>query len=353
MSFGSLSAALDPVQIGRYWFVRQPEGDRLRTVLYARVSSADQRADLDRQKLRLLEYAQHHRIQVDEVIVDVGSGLNASRHELLGVLSKPGPGIVLVEHRDRLARFCFELVDTVLRARGDGVLVVEDLCPGVSFSLRIPRMAPSTATAIVTASAGIPFSIRIASSAPSCTTSQAEPIVVARLFSAVADGCIPPSSCNNPSQSFTGIRESESDPCRAARGDQNSPIKPNRASARQPETPIRSCGAAPILAPLMAHPAEGTHQLPRRLPGAVIHRAIQNQTVLALVQFLDYRAQQGTACPVQRSRNGSLIRCRTVLTCRIRQLQLQQFGAKRLQRCIRTCDQLRARGSGLGGRKRQ
>ena len=87
------------------------------------VSSADQRADLDRQKLRLLEYAQHHRIQVDEVIVEVGSGLDGSRRKLLGVLSKPGLGIVLVEHRDRLARFGFELVDALLRARGGGVLV--------------------------------------------------------------------------------------------------------------------------------------------------------------------------------------------------------------------------------------
>ena len=115
----------------------------------------------------------------------------------------------------------------------------------------------------------------------------------------------------------------------------------------------RSAVAAPILAPLIAHPAEGTHQLPRRLPGAVIHRAIQNQTVPALVQFLDRRAQQGAAHPVQRSRNRPLIRFRTVLTSRIRQRQRQKLGAKGLQRCIQTRDQLRARGSGLGRRKRQ
>ena len=126
MSFGSLPAALDPVKIGRHWFVRQPEGDRLRTVLYARVSSADQRANPDRQKLRLLEYARHHRLQGDEEIVGVGSGPDGSRRKLIGVLSKPGPGIVLVEHRDRLARFGFELVDALLRARGGGVLVAED-----------------------------------------------------------------------------------------------------------------------------------------------------------------------------------------------------------------------------------
>ena len=126
MSFGSLPTELNPVQIGRHWFVLQREGDRLRTALYARVSSADQRADLDRQNLRLLEYARHHRIPVDEVFVEAGSGLNGSRRKLLGVLSKPGLGIVLVEHRDRLARFGFDLVDALLRARGGGVLVVED-----------------------------------------------------------------------------------------------------------------------------------------------------------------------------------------------------------------------------------
>ena len=124
MSFGTLPAELDPIKIGRCWSVRQPDGERLRTALYARVSSADQH--LDRQKLRLLEHAQRHGMQVDEVIAEVGSGLDGSRRKLLGVLSKPGLGIVVVEHRDRLARFGFEMVDALLRSRGGGVVVLED-----------------------------------------------------------------------------------------------------------------------------------------------------------------------------------------------------------------------------------
>ena len=71
-------------------------------VLYARVSLADQRADLDRQKLRLLEHAQKQDMQVDEVIGEVGSGLNGCGRKLLAALSRPGPGVVVVEHRDRL-----------------------------------------------------------------------------------------------------------------------------------------------------------------------------------------------------------------------------------------------------------
>ena len=126
LSFGTLPADLDPVKIGRHWFVREADGDRLRTVLYARVSSAEQRGDLDRQKLRLLEHAQKQGMQVDEVIAEVGSGLNGSRRKLLAALSRPGLGVVVVEHRDRLARFGFEMVDALLRSRGGGVVVVEE-----------------------------------------------------------------------------------------------------------------------------------------------------------------------------------------------------------------------------------
>ena len=64
VSFGTLPAVLDPVKIERHWFVLEADGARLRTVLYARVSSADQWADLDRQKLRLLEHAQKQGIRV-------------------------------------------------------------------------------------------------------------------------------------------------------------------------------------------------------------------------------------------------------------------------------------------------
>ena len=126
LSFGTLPAELDPVKIGRHWFVRELQGDRLRTVLYARVSLSEQRADLDRQKLRLLEHAQKHGMQVDDVIAEVGSGLNGSRRELLAALSRPGLGVLVVEHRDRLARFGFEMVDALLRSRGGGVVVVEE-----------------------------------------------------------------------------------------------------------------------------------------------------------------------------------------------------------------------------------
>ena len=44
---------------------------------------------------------------------------------MLKVLGDPQLGWLVVEHRDRLSRFGFDMVDTLLRWRGGGVVVVE------------------------------------------------------------------------------------------------------------------------------------------------------------------------------------------------------------------------------------
>ena len=127
MQRGTLPEELRPVRIGRFWFVEIDENKpELRRVAYARVSSADQKADLDRQKLRLLEHAQRSSWILDAVVSEIGSGLNGSRRKLLKLLRDPGLGWILVEHRDRLARFGFDMVDALLRSRGGGVVVIED-----------------------------------------------------------------------------------------------------------------------------------------------------------------------------------------------------------------------------------
>ena len=73
--------------------------------LYARVGSHDQRADLDRQLARLSVYAAEQGLHVVESVSEVGSGLNGKRRALLRLLSDPRVETIVVEHRDRLARF--------------------------------------------------------------------------------------------------------------------------------------------------------------------------------------------------------------------------------------------------------
>ena len=92
--------------------------------LYARVSSADQKSDLDRQMARLTEYAVHHKIQIIDAVKEVGSGLNGRRKGLTRLLRDPKIGCVVVEHRDRLARFGFEYIEASLSAKGRKIVVV-------------------------------------------------------------------------------------------------------------------------------------------------------------------------------------------------------------------------------------
>lgn len=93
--------------------------------LYARVSSHDQRADLDRQVTRLSEWAGQAGATVVRVETEVGSGVNGARRRVRRLLADPRVAAVVVEHRDRLGRMNTELVEAALSAH-DRRLVVLD-----------------------------------------------------------------------------------------------------------------------------------------------------------------------------------------------------------------------------------
>jgi putative resolvase len=94
--------------------------------LYARVSSHDQRADLERQVARLTGWAHGAGVPVVRVETEVGSGMNGARSKVRRLLADPTVTIVVVEHRDRLARLNAELVEAALSAHGRRLVVVDD-----------------------------------------------------------------------------------------------------------------------------------------------------------------------------------------------------------------------------------
>ena len=99
--------------------------DRVETVVYARVSSADQRDDLDRQVGRVTAWATSQDLVVDRVVTEVGSALNGHRRKFLGLLRDPSVGRIVVEHRDRFCRFGSEYVEAALAAQGRDLVVVD------------------------------------------------------------------------------------------------------------------------------------------------------------------------------------------------------------------------------------
>jgi putative resolvase len=105
--------------------VEQPQPAGGGAGLYARVSSHDQRADLDRQVARLSQWAATASLAVVRVEAEVASGMNGHRPKLRRLLADPSVQAVVVEHRDRLARTNAELVEAALAAAGRRLVVVE------------------------------------------------------------------------------------------------------------------------------------------------------------------------------------------------------------------------------------
>lgn len=99
---------------------------RRATLAYARVSSNDQRADLDRQKQILELYCVRQGWTID-LIADLGSGMNyhkkGLKHLLEMILRGQAERLVLT-HRDRLLRFGAELVFALCDAKGVEVIVL-------------------------------------------------------------------------------------------------------------------------------------------------------------------------------------------------------------------------------------
>ena len=113
------------LESGTIWVDAVPADNAGRVVVYARVSSHDQRQDLDRQVARLTGWATSNGHVVAEVVTEVGSGLNGKRPKLRRILSDPSASVVVVERRDRLARFGVEHLEAALSAHGRKVAVAD------------------------------------------------------------------------------------------------------------------------------------------------------------------------------------------------------------------------------------
>ena len=116
---------VETLPTGRHYVIVPPDNDG-RCVVYARVSSADQKGDLDRQVGRVVEWATQKGLRPDEVVKEVGSGLNGNRARLRRLVADSTVKTIVVEHRERLCRFGFEYVEAALAGRGARILVMDE-----------------------------------------------------------------------------------------------------------------------------------------------------------------------------------------------------------------------------------
>jgi len=94
--------------------------ERIRAVVYARVSSSKQK-DLDRQMELLRKYANEKGYIIVDVIADVGSGLKEERRglkKLLKMVVDKRVDVALITYRDRLTRFGFKYLKFFFEKHG-------------------------------------------------------------------------------------------------------------------------------------------------------------------------------------------------------------------------------------------
>jgi predicted site-specific integrase-resolvase len=104
---------------------RASPGER-KTIAYARVSSHDQKDDLDRQEKALELYCATQGWSF-EIVSDLGSGMNYRKKglkKLLDDIVEQRVGRLVITHKDRLLRFGAELVFSICEARGVEVVII-------------------------------------------------------------------------------------------------------------------------------------------------------------------------------------------------------------------------------------
>jgi len=97
-----------------------------KVAIYARVSSNENKSNLEVQTERLKQYAIAKGYQIVHIVKEVGSGVNDNRKKLLKLLQKDDYGILLVEHKDRLTRFGFNYIKTLLEKDKKRIEVVNE-----------------------------------------------------------------------------------------------------------------------------------------------------------------------------------------------------------------------------------
>ena len=99
-----------------------------KNILYARVSTKDQKDDLDRQVDNLKQYA-YSKGYSFEIITDIGSGVNYKKEGLLKMINLVECGEVdriIVLYKDRLIRFGYDLIEYICKLNDTKIEIVDN-----------------------------------------------------------------------------------------------------------------------------------------------------------------------------------------------------------------------------------
>ncbi len=96
------------------------------TVCYARVSSSENRKNLESQAERLCSYCAAKGYKISEVIKECASGLNDTRPKLEKLLKNSDVTRIVTEHKDRLTRFGFNYIKLFKKSQGCQIEIINE-----------------------------------------------------------------------------------------------------------------------------------------------------------------------------------------------------------------------------------
>lgn len=104
------------------------ESDKEKQVaIYTRVSSTENKENLKLQTDRLINYCNAKGYKVTKVISEIGSGLNDQRPKLEKLLCDNNIDIIVVQHKDRLARFGINYIQKLLKLNNREIEIVNNI----------------------------------------------------------------------------------------------------------------------------------------------------------------------------------------------------------------------------------
>ena len=99
----------------------------VKVAVYARVSSSENKSNLETQAERLVSYCCARGYKVAKVVKECGSGLNDKRPKLEALLTDKSIKVIVVEHKDRFSRFGTNFIQKLLELDGRRLEIVNEV----------------------------------------------------------------------------------------------------------------------------------------------------------------------------------------------------------------------------------
>jgi putative resolvase len=93
-------------------------------ICYSRVSSSQNKSNLESQSKRINDFCAAKGWIVSEDIKEIGSGLNDNRRKLLKVFTNKKATKLVVEHKDRLTRFGFNYIEALCNSFNCEIIII-------------------------------------------------------------------------------------------------------------------------------------------------------------------------------------------------------------------------------------